>query len=150
MPKRLYRYVPHVRGCWLGTEQRQSILLDSDVNCNRRFYGNWSHYSLCTDSTKWVLYLLHAACFIVYLSLLISVEHISLLCQTHIEGVGNWKLHCDSKSAILNLTLIKQCAFAVHSFLFPLWFSELSVNTIVVQTVDLVRWTLVYQWEWKW
>jgi len=64
MSKCLYRHGRQVRCCWLGTEQRRAFLLDSDVNCNRRFYGNWSRYPLYTESTnpKWVLFRLHTAC----------------------------------------------------------------------------------------
>ena len=66
MSKCLYRYVQHdLRCCGLGTEQRRALLLDSDVNRNRRFYGNWSHHSLRTESTKpeWVSFVFHTACY---------------------------------------------------------------------------------------
>jgi len=58
MSKRLRRYARELRCYWLGTEQRRAVLLDSDVSWNWKFYNNWCHYSLCTESAKpkWVCF----------------------------------------------------------------------------------------------
>jgi len=98
MSKCLRRYVRDVRCCWLGTEQRRAVLLDSDVHWNRRFYKNWCHHSLCAESAKWVSPLSRG--------LLLGYVALLFLCNTFIltntiVGGGNCTLHL-VKSYIYN------------------------------------------------